>query len=617
MIQMFRSCILYLLVGGWLLHAAASAATHFISDQLPNGVTLADYGLGVRPEGDDSTQVRLVQLATLPGDGQVQQVVARGEKLYFALKEGRVWACDLNGNWDAEAFLNIPTNRVLFDDDSGYTPSRGLRGVTFHPNFDSNGLVYTIHKEDPDGNPPDYGPSALNCEFVLAEWNYHQLVEGQPTFRSLLRIRFEHNWHTAQQLGFGSDGYLYACFGDNGAKTGGTSYASQIREVSDVSNVGQNFDTIQAGVIRIDPLDPSSRTDIELAAEGLKRSANGNFSIPLNNPFVGLSGHKEELFAKGFRNPLTLSFSPQGAPVIGDVGEQTMEEINVLSAGGNYGWPNREGTFLVPWCDQIDGSPLGADESMVWMPAGASEDPPLTYYVRDKDQTNLRQETLARSGVYDDGFEYPVFQFSHEGNNSNGTLNGSAAIVGGDFYTGFWAEELMGLYVFGNISTDQIFYGAASALDSGVDNVGVFELPLVDASGAATDLATIVGNSRANMRFGKDSYGNLYLASKTNQKLYRFQGTPRLSLAPAATAIIENEAESYFEFTLERPPSDGTITYSLEVTEDLAVDFAPTAPENYEVVATESLANGLERVTYRYLVPVDSVAPRFFRFDWE
>ena len=593
----------------------ADGATHFISDQLPVGQTLADYGLGAKDEGSPSMAVRLVELATLPGQGEVQQIVARGDQLYFALKQGAVWACDLQGNWDASAFLDVAALRPRFNDTSGYSPSRGLRGFAFHPNYESNGLVYTAHKENQDGSTPEYGTAYFDSEFVLAEWDFNQLTDGEPTYRQLFRVRFEHNFHTVQQLGFAPDGYLYVCLGDNGAKTGGVSYYSQLRNVSDVSNVGQNFDTIQAGVIRIDPMDPSDLTDDELALAGLKRSANGRFSIPLDNPFVGWPAHKEELFAKGFRNPLSLSFSPSGKPVIADVGEQTMEEINVLVRGGNYGWPNREGTFLVAWCDQVDGSSLGADASMVWMPAGSLQDPAVSYYVRDKDRTNLRVETLARSGIHADGFKYPVFQYSHEGNNSNGSLNGTSAIVGGDYYTGFWAEELEGLYLFGNISTDQIFYGATTALDSGVENAEVLELPLVNDSGLTTRLATLVGDDRANMRFGKDIYGNLYLASKTNGKLYRFQGTPELTLAGAGAATIPELVGEYFEFTLDRPPSDGSIMYALEVADNLSAGFVAVGLEDYEITTTEALRDGRERVTFRYLVPIDPNLPRFFRFS--
>ena len=195
-------------------------------------------------------------------------------------------------------------------------------------------------------------------------------------------------------------------------------------------------------------------------------------------------------------------------------------------------------------------------------------------------------------------------------------MNGLAAVVGGDYYTGFWSEELEGLYLFGNISTDQIFYGASSALDSGLENVEMNELPLIDVDGVSTTLATIVGNNRANMRFGKDSYGNLYLASKTNKKLYRLQGTPELELTSSGAVTVTDLTGQYFEFTLDRPPSDGSMTYILEVSEDLDIGFGQADPADYEIVSTQQLLNGKERVTYRYLVAIDSSVPRFFRISW-
>ena len=115
------------------------------------------------------------------------------------------------------------------------------------------------------------------------------------------------------------------------------------------------------------------------------------------------------------------------------------------------------------------------------------------------------------------------------------------------------------------------------------------------------------------MRFGKDSYGNLYLASKTNKKLYRLQGTPELTLQAVDSSA---RAGSYFEFFLERPPADESITYRLEVSDDLASGFLPAEASDCEVVSTRSLANGKERVTFRYMVPVEAGHPRFFRFSW-
>ena len=366
-----------------------------MSDQLPVGKTLADYGLGGRPTGGVEREVRLVELATLPNGEQAQQIVSYGDKLYLATLQGRVWEYDLANGLGAEPFLDLTgLGNSLFYNAAGWFASRGLRGFTLHPDFETNGFAYTMQKVLSDGSTPDYGTTELYAEYLCVEWDFNTIVDDMPTMRVLFRVRFEHDYHVAQHLVFNPTaalgdadyGILYAGFGDNGIRTGGVTYESQIRELNDVSNVGQDFNTIHAGVIRIHPLDPSAKSDLDLAAANLKRSENGNFSIPLDNPFVGLANHKEELFVKGFRNPLTFSFSPAGALVVGEAGEQSMEEINVLVVGGNYGWPNREGTFLVAWADQVDGSPLGSDDSMVWMPSGLADDPAVTYYVRDKDQ---------------------------------------------------------------------------------------------------------------------------------------------------------------------------------------------------------------------------------------
>lgn len=313
---------------------------------------------------------------------------------------------------------------------------------------------------------------------------------------------------------------------------------------------------------------------------------------------------------------MNRAFTPSGKPIVADVGEQAMEEINVLQAGGNYGWPVREGTFIVPFCDQIDGSPLGADASMRWVPAGTSGEPAVTFYVRDKDQTNLRTETLARSGPHADGFMYPVFQFSHEGNNSTDALNGLAGVVGGDYYDGFWAEELRGLYLFANLSTDQLFYGSLSALEGEEVNAAVVQLPLVDANGESIALRDLVGSNRANPRFGKDRYGNLYLASKANRKLYRVQGTPRVKLT-AAVHIAEGSAKAeYFELMFERPPEDDSIHFTLEVSADLQSGFAPANAEHFEVLSVAPTPRGTETVHIRYSLPIGSEQSRFFRFSW-
>ena len=64
------------------------------------------------------------------------------------------------------------------------------------------------------------------------------------------------------------------------------------------------------------------------------------------NPFLGQAGARGEIFALGFRNPFRFGFDPVTRALwVGDVGEDAIEEIDLVTAGGNYGWPRCEGTL--------------------------------------------------------------------------------------------------------------------------------------------------------------------------------------------------------------------------------------------------------------------------------
>src|SRR5262249_41147341 len=72
-------------------------------------------------------------------------------------------------------------------------------------------------------------------------------------------------------------------------------------------------------------------------------SANGKYGIPADNPFTG-PGQVKEIYANGFRNPYSFSFDPStGRLIVGDVGQNNIEEVDVVTKGGNYGWHLREG----------------------------------------------------------------------------------------------------------------------------------------------------------------------------------------------------------------------------------------------------------------------------------
>src|SRR5205085_6166778 len=79
----------------------------------------------------------------------------------------------------------------------------------------------------------------------------------------------------------------------------------------------------------------------------------GNYRIPADNPFIGRTSFdgasvnpnniRTEFYAVGFRNPWRFSFDPvTDFLYCGDVGQDTWEEVSMITKGGNYGWAYRE-----------------------------------------------------------------------------------------------------------------------------------------------------------------------------------------------------------------------------------------------------------------------------------
>jgi hypothetical protein len=100
----------------------------------------------------------------------------------------------------------------------------------------------------------------------------------------------------------------------------------------------RRLDTLLGKVLRIDP----------------RATANGPYAVPAGNPFAGQAGARPEIWAYGLRNPYRFAFDRMtGDLVIGDVGEGTTEEIDLLPAAGgvgrgvDLGWNVCEGSFLL------------------------------------------------------------------------------------------------------------------------------------------------------------------------------------------------------------------------------------------------------------------------------
>jgi glucose/arabinose dehydrogenase len=191
---------------------------------------------------------------------------------------------------------------------------QGLLGVAVDPNFNGNGFVY-LYRTAP----------APNCGSPVGRQNeiFRVTVSGNTagSLTSLLTgMRTEGGgFHNGGGLRIGPDGKLYASVGDTGVGDNNCCCPGM------ASNpYAQDLNALEGKLLRL----------------------NLDGTIPADNPFVGQVGKRAEIFASGFRNPFRFGFDPAtGALWLGDVGDFTIEELDVVTAGGDYGWPQCEGTL--------------------------------------------------------------------------------------------------------------------------------------------------------------------------------------------------------------------------------------------------------------------------------
>ena len=337
---------------------------------------------------------------------------------------GRLFVYDQAGTVTAFTGLGVnPTVYLSVDErlvplgvgGPGTFDERGLIGFALHPDFAQNGKVYTYSSE-PSNGPADFTVPipqgrTFNHQGVIAEWmaappNAPQI--NKATRREVLRVdepQFNHNGGTMR---FGPDGNLYIAFGDGGGADDRDGQLSQGLPIvgHGLEGNGQRTTSVLGTIIRID-------------VDG-RTSPNGQYGVPAGNPFVGVEG-LDEIFAYGFRNPFMFSFdSTTGDLYVGDVGQNDVEELDVVTTGGNYGWHFREGTFA------FDHNSTGPG------------------FV-----TNLPPEPIP-AGLID-----PIAQYDH---------NDGLSIIGGFVYRGATIPELAGLYVTGDFGqsftspTGRLFY---------------------------------------------------------------------------------------------------------------------------------------------------------------
>ena len=249
--------------------------------------------LDVSPAFPNLTFQRLTNLAQPPGEDNLLFVTDQQGLIHGFVNDPDV----------AESFVFLDiTDRV-----STRGNEEGLLGIAFDPNYSQNGRLYVYYSAS---NPR----RSVLSRFQVQTDNPARADVGSEVI--IMKIPQPYSNHNGGQLAFGPDGYLYIGLGDGGS--GG-----------DPESHGQDPGTLLGSVLRVDV---SRETD------------QPGYGIPSDNPFFGVQGAREEIWAYGLRNPWRFSFDRETGDLwLGDVGQRLWEEIDLIEKGGNYGWNVMEG----------------------------------------------------------------------------------------------------------------------------------------------------------------------------------------------------------------------------------------------------------------------------------
>jgi glucose/arabinose dehydrogenase len=405
--------------------------------------------VGLRTVADGLTSP--VTLAS-PGDGS--------GRLFVVDQAGLIRVLTPDGALRPEPFLDLRSRMVTLM--AGFD-ERGLLGLAFHPQYAANGRFFVYYSAPlRAGAPAGFNHTSNISEFRVSPADPNRA--DPATERVLLQVDEPQFNHNAGTLLFGpDDGDLYISLGD-----GGGANDVGLGHVADwfADNGGGNGQDVTQNL-----LGSILRIDVDRGAP---------YAIPADNPFAGTPGCADgcdETWAYGFRNPYRMSFDSGGSHqlFVGDVGQLSWEEVNIVSAGGNYGWNVKEGTHCFD------------AENPTQEPAACPD---------------IVGAGHPRTGdpLIDPIIEYPQARLGGFG----------VAVVGGHVYRGSALPQFRGRYVFGDWSRS--FGQANGSLFVAMSRKrGLWQMQELRVATSPT--------GRLNARllgFGQDAAGELYALTTNN-----------------------------------------------------------------------------------------------------
>jgi glucose/arabinose dehydrogenase len=405
---------------------APAVGLHLVADGLTSPVTMAD-----------------------PGDGS--------GRLFLVDQIGVIRLLMPDGTLLSAPFLDLRSRMVAlmpgFDE-------RGLLGLAFHPDYETNGRFFVYYSAPlRAGAPAGFNHTSHVSEFRVSAADPNRADPASE--RVLLQVDKPQFNHNAGTLLFGpSDGYLYISIGDGGgANDVGLGHVADWYDDNDGGN-GQDVEqNLLGNILRIDV------------------DAGAPYGIPADNPFVGGPG-LDEIWAYGFRNPYRFSFDRGGSHdlIVADVGQLLWEEVSVGVKGGNFGWNVKEGTHC--------------------------------FSTATPSQSPAECPELVESGVRaGDPLVDPVIEYANA--RQEGGLG--LAVVGGYVYRGSALPQFRGRYVFGDWSESFGGPPTGKLFVAKQRNRGLWEMEQLR---IATSPNGELGHRV--LGFGQDGDGELYVLTTDN-----------------------------------------------------------------------------------------------------
>lgn len=466
-----------------------------------SGMTLDVRRFATIPSNSNGSAARMNAMAFAPGVEGV--FVLNAGEFGDATSAGPVYHISPNGTSVTEV-LDVADAYTLPRGTSHDRLQAGVRGLAFHPDFKSAGTtgygkVYTsqlVTRPNDTSGLFYLGSSQSNTarDGLVVEWSATFDSVGNFTgidsssAREVFRVAHPTAGHPIKQLAFNN----HAKFGDE--DYGLLYIAHGDADDTELLGTGQDGTDALGKLLRVNPLDPDG-------------SGAFSYSVPATNPYLGDLSILDEIYALGFRNPHNFSFTKDGqgdtSIFVADIGHGSVEEVNLVhitnraGQSGNYGWGNREGTFVRDSLTNVNDLP--------------------------PDDGNLND------------FIYPVAQYGHSPTNEAHAIAGGYAIQNG--------SELDGYYFFGDFTDDRpmMAFSLTDAFGATIvgnpDTLNPAEILTVDVSfdvdndplTPSVPFANFLeilrvedaSISRTDVRFGQGPDGEIYLMNKRNGLVYQ------------------------------------------------------------------------------------------------